>query len=87
MDLQLDGKRALVTGSSSGIGAGIVKALAREGAAVVIHGRDPAGRSEWFRRPFRRVAESSWRSAISQWTLARSMSLNRLWLELGPSMY
>jgi len=40
MDLQLKGKRALVTGSNSGIGAGIAKTLAAEGAVVVIHGRD-----------------------------------------------
>ena len=42
MDLQLDGKRALVTGSSSGIGEGIAKVLAAEGATVVVHGRDRA---------------------------------------------
>ncbi len=40
MDLQLAGKRALVTGSSSGIGEAIVRRLAAEGAAVVVHGRD-----------------------------------------------
>lgn len=40
MDLQLKGKRALVTGSNSGIGAAIAAELAAEGAAVVIHGRD-----------------------------------------------
>lgn len=40
MDLQLKGRRALVTGSSSGIGEAIARMLAEEGAAVVVHGRD-----------------------------------------------
>ena len=35
-----EGKRALVTGSSSGIGEAIVKLLAAEGVAVGVHGRD-----------------------------------------------
>jgi len=39
MDLQLQNKRALVSGSSAGIGFAIAEALAREGAAVVINGR------------------------------------------------
>ncbi|MFE1956827.1 SDR family NAD(P)-dependent oxidoreductase [Streptomyces sp. NPDC059479] len=41
MDLQLTDKRALVTGSTSGLGEAIARMLAAEGAAVVIHGRDP----------------------------------------------
>lgn len=39
MDLQLHGKRALVTGSTAGIGHAIGTALAREGASVVLNGR------------------------------------------------
>jgi 3-oxoacyl-[acyl-carrier protein] reductase len=45
MDLRLHGKRALVTGSSSGIGRAIALGLAGEGVAVVVHGRD-AGRAK-----------------------------------------
>lgn len=41
MDLQLSGKRALVTGSTAGIGLAIAEALAREGAQVIITGRKP----------------------------------------------
>ncbi len=37
----LSGRRALVTGSSRGIGAGIAEALARAGAGVALNGRDP----------------------------------------------
>jgi 3-oxoacyl-[acyl-carrier protein] reductase len=40
MDLQLKGRRTLVTGSSSGIGESVAKMLAQEGAAVVVHGRN-----------------------------------------------
>jgi 3-oxoacyl-[acyl-carrier protein] reductase len=40
MDLQIDGDATLVTASSSGLGKASAKALAREGANVVINGRD-----------------------------------------------
>jgi len=55
MDLGLRGKRALVTGSSSGIGSGIARMLAAEGCAVIVHGRDAA--------KAQRVAESIGESA------------------------
>ena len=41
----LTGKVALVTGSSRGIGAAIAVLFAREGAKVVVHGRDRAAMS------------------------------------------
>jgi NAD(P)-dependent dehydrogenase (short-subunit alcohol dehydrogenase family) len=42
MNLQLNGKRALVTGSSAGIGEAIARALASEGVRVLINGRREA---------------------------------------------
>jgi len=42
MDLELGGKRALVTGGSRGIGLAIARQLAREGARVALAARDAA---------------------------------------------
>lgn len=61
MDLQLNGKRALVTGSSAGIGEAIAKTLAAEGVKVVVNGRNTeraervaeAIRGSGARRPWR----------------------------------
>jgi NAD(P)-dependent dehydrogenase (short-subunit alcohol dehydrogenase family) len=39
MDLQLKGKRALISGSTAGIGYAIADALGKEGAAVIVNGR------------------------------------------------
>jgi len=40
MDLRLNGKRALVTGSTAGIGYAIAEGLAQEGAEVIVNGRN-----------------------------------------------
>jgi NAD(P)-dependent dehydrogenase (short-subunit alcohol dehydrogenase family) len=50
MDLQLEGKRAIVSGSTAGIGYAIAAALAREGAAVVVNGRAAVRVDEAVRR-------------------------------------
>lgn len=47
--MSLKGKVALVTGSTSGIGLGIARALAREGANVMLNGFGDAGRIEALR--------------------------------------
>jgi NAD(P)-dependent dehydrogenase (short-subunit alcohol dehydrogenase family) len=42
MDLQIEGKNALVTGSTAGIGLAIASRLAREGVNVIVNGRSDA---------------------------------------------
>lgn len=50
MDLKLRGKRALVTGSTAGIGFAIARGLARERAEVIINGRTEDKVAETVRR-------------------------------------
>jgi NAD(P)-dependent dehydrogenase (short-subunit alcohol dehydrogenase family) len=50
MDLQLRGKKALVSGSTAGIGFAIASLLAQEGASVVVNGRSQRRVEEAVRR-------------------------------------
>jgi len=43
MDLDLKGRRALITGSTAGIGLAIATSLAREGARIIVTGRTQSG--------------------------------------------
>ncbi len=42
MDGRLQGKTAIVTGSTKGIGLGIARAYVREGARVIVNSRNAA---------------------------------------------
>ncbi len=46
----LKGRKAIITGSTSGIGLGIARALAAEGAAIMLNGFGDAGEIETLRR-------------------------------------
>jgi NAD(P)-dependent dehydrogenase (short-subunit alcohol dehydrogenase family) len=50
MDLHLNGKLALVTGSTAGIGFAIASALAQEGARVIVNGRSRSSVDEALKR-------------------------------------
>jgi NAD(P)-dependent dehydrogenase (short-subunit alcohol dehydrogenase family) len=60
MDLQLEGKRAFVTGSTAGIGFAIAEALAKEGASVVVNGRTERRAKD----AAKRIAESGPRGKV-----------------------
>lgn len=52
----LEGKRALVTGSVQGIGLAIARALARQGATVVLHGLPDARAHDMARQAMAKIA-------------------------------
>src|SRR5258707_4088552 len=58
MDLQLNGKRALITGSTVGIGFAIAMALAEEGAEVILNGRSEEKVSEAKRRIAAKISKA-----------------------------
>ncbi len=55
----LEGKNALVTGASRGIGAGIAKALAMQGANVAINYTKSADKAEWVAGEIRGMGRDS----------------------------
>ena len=58
MNLELVGKRAVVTGSTAGIGFATALGLAREGASVVVNGRTQARVDEAMRQITDSVADA-----------------------------
>ncbi|MBM3925064.1 MAG: SDR family NAD(P)-dependent oxidoreductase [SAR202 cluster bacterium] len=82
MDLQLRGKRALVTGSTRGIGAAIAKALAWAGASVVVHGRD----REAAKRVVREIGSAKGKAFVSLGDLSVDVEAERVAEEAESSM-
>ncbi|MHA2620533.1 MAG: 3-oxoacyl-ACP reductase family protein [bacterium JZ-2024 1] len=72
---RLDGKVALVTGSSRGLGAAMAKALASAGARVAIHHRANPEQAE---RVAREIIESNGRCHIFQADVTRQDECERL---------
>jgi 3-oxoacyl-[acyl-carrier protein] reductase len=74
MNLQVEDKRALVSGSRRGIGEAIAKTLAAEGAAIVVHGRDETKT----RRVADEITQSGGRAAIAIGDLASDAEAQRV---------
>jgi NAD(P)-dependent dehydrogenase (short-subunit alcohol dehydrogenase family) len=81
VDLKLKGKRALVTGSTAGIGFAIALGLAREGAAVVVNGRTDGKVSEAIKRIATETAADVIGLAAD---LGAGQEVDQLLAELGP---
>lgn len=75
---KLKNKVAVVTGASKGIGAGIAKALAAEGAAVVVN---YASSREGAERVVADIAESGGRAIAIQGDVAKASDVSRLFAE------
>ena len=74
MNLVLEDKRVLVTGSTSGIGEAIARCFAQEGAAVVVHGR----RSDAAERVAAGIRRNGGKAIVALGDLSRDKDVARI---------
>jgi 3-oxoacyl-[acyl-carrier protein] reductase len=79
MDLQIEGKVALVTGASKGLGLGVASALAREGAQVAVASRS----EEWIRAAAQRIGARAYVHDTAEAAAALGL-VERIERDLGP---
>jgi NAD(P)-dependent dehydrogenase (short-subunit alcohol dehydrogenase family) len=75
----LQGQRALVTGATSGIGRAVALVLARDGAEVVVHGRDAARGAETVGE----ITESGGKASFAAADLGDAADVESLAVEVG----
>jgi NAD(P)-dependent dehydrogenase (short-subunit alcohol dehydrogenase family) len=75
----LEGKIALVTGSSRGLGAGIVKVLAEYGATVIVHHRDSLDRA---RQVVEEIEAAGAQAMIAQADLTEPVEVRRMFEDI-----
>src|SRR5882724_3930100 len=80
---KLDGKVALVTGASKGIGAGIALSLAKEGAAVAVN---YVSDREGADRVVEKIKEAGGKSIAVQGSVASSEAIDRFFREIEEQL-
>src|SRR5215468_7934886 len=76
---KLNGKVAIVTGASKGIGTAIAKALAAEGAAVAVNYSSSKTEAD---RVVKEISASGGKAMAAQANMSKSAEINRLFAEV-----